>query len=67
MTEQAHTLPHKGNFGLPTWLSGEGIHPQWEDLLEKGMTTHSNIIPWRIPWTGTWQATVHRVTTSKHD
>ena len=23
----------------------------WEDLLEKGMTTHSSIFAWRIPWT----------------
>ena len=23
----------------------------WEDLLEKEMTTHSNILAWRIPWT----------------
>ena len=23
----------------------------WEDLLEKGMATHSRIIAWRIPWT----------------
>ena len=23
----------------------------WEDLLEKGMTTHSNILAWRISWT----------------
>ena len=23
----------------------------WEDLLEKGMSTHSNILEWRIPWT----------------
>ena len=22
-----------------------------EDLLEKGMATHSNILSWRIPWT----------------
>ena len=22
-----------------------------EDLLEEGMTTHSNILAWRIPWT----------------
>ena len=22
-----------------------------EDALEKGMTTHSNILAWRIPWT----------------
>ena len=23
----------------------------WEDLLEKGMTTHSSILAWRTPWT----------------
>ena len=23
----------------------------WEDLLEKGTSTHSNILAWRIPWT----------------
>ena len=23
----------------------------WEDLLEKGTTTHSSILVWRIPWT----------------
>ena len=23
----------------------------WEDLLEKGMVTHSTILVWRIPWT----------------
>ena len=23
----------------------------WEDLLEKGMETHSNILAWEIPWT----------------
>ena len=23
----------------------------WEDLLEKGMATHSSILTWRIPWT----------------
>ena len=22
----------------------------WEDLLEKGMATHSSILVWRIPW-----------------
>ena len=22
-----------------------------EDSLEKGMTTYSSILPWRIPWT----------------
>ena len=24
----------------------------WEDLLEKGMATHSSIAAWKIPWTG---------------
>ena len=23
----------------------------WEDLVEKGMATHSSIFVWRIPWT----------------
>ena len=23
----------------------------WKDALEKGMTTHSRILAWRIPWT----------------
>ena len=23
----------------------------WEDALEKGMTTHSSILAWRITWT----------------
>ena len=23
----------------------------WKDALEKGMTTHSSILAWRIPWT----------------
>ena len=23
----------------------------WEDSLEKGMSTHLRILPWRIPWT----------------
>ena len=23
----------------------------WEDPLEKGMTTHSNVLAWRITWT----------------
>ena len=23
----------------------------WEDPLEEGITTHSSILAWRIPWT----------------
>ena len=30
-----------------TWVRSLG----WEDSLEKGMATYSNILPWRIPWT----------------
>ena len=30
-----------------TWAQPLG----WEDPLEKGMATHSNILAWRIPWT----------------
>ena len=32
----------------------------WEDLLEKGIATHSSILAWRIPMDrGAWWATVH--------
>ena len=32
----------------------------WEDPLEEGMATHSNILAWRIPMDrGAWRATVH--------
>ena len=30
-----------------TWVQSLG----WEDLLEKGMATHSSILAQRIPWT----------------
>ena len=30
-----------------TWVPTLG----WEDSLEKGKATHSNILTWRIPWT----------------
>ena len=30
-----------------TWVRSLG----WEDPLEKGKTTHSGILTWRIPWT----------------
>ena len=30
-----------------TWVQSLG----WEDLLEKGKSTHSSILTWRIPWT----------------
>ena len=28
-----------------------GSIPGWEDILEKGMTIHSSILAWKIPWT----------------
>ena len=30
-----------------TWVQSLGP----EDLVENGMATHSNILPWKIPWT----------------
>ena len=39
-----------------TWVQSLG----WEDPLEQGMATHSNILAWRIPIDrGALQATVH--------
>ena len=35
-----------------------------EDPLEKGISTHSGILAWRIPWTEDRQDTVHGVTKS---
>ena len=38
----------------------------WEDPLEEGMTTHSSILAWRIPWTeGPGGLLVHRFTKSQ--
>ena len=50
------------SWASPQWLSGKESacnagdmvqedHVGWEDPLEKGMTTHSIILFWRIPWT----------------
>ena len=46
---------------LPWWLSGResacqdrrwGVDPlDWEDPLEKDMSTHSSILAWALPWT----------------
>ena len=46
-----------------TWVRSLG----WEDPLEEGMATHSNILAWRIPMdSGAWWATVHLVAKSQH-
>ena len=36
---------------LPAMQETQVQSVHWEDLLEKGMATHSSIPPWRIPWT----------------
>ena len=39
---------------LPAMQETQGTRDQslgQEDPLEKGMTTHSSIVTWRIPWT----------------
>ena len=33
------------------YKNGLRTHEELEDLLEKGMVTHSSILSWRIPWT----------------
>ena len=44
-----------------TWVRFLG----WEDPLEEGVATHSNILAWRIPMDRrAWQATVHGVAKS---
>ena len=45
-----------------TWVRFLG----WEDPLEEGMATHSNILAWRIPMDrGARQAKVHGITKSQ--
>ena len=57
MTQMVKNLPAMQE----TWVPSLG----WEDPLEKGMTTHSNILAWRIPMDGgAWRATVHGLTKS---
>ena len=36
---------------LPTMQETQVRSLGWEDILEKGMATHSTILAWRIPWT----------------
>ena len=44
-----------------TWIQSLGQ----EDLLEKEMATHSNILAWRIPQRESWWAAFHGVTKSQ--
>ena len=44
------------------WIQSLG----WEDPLQEGMATHSNIVSWRNPMdSGAWRATVHEVANSR--
>ena len=43
VAQMAKNLPARQE----TWLQSLGQ----EDPLEKGLVTHSSILPWRIPWT----------------
>ena len=43
----AQTVKH-----LPTMRETRVQSLGWEDLVEKGMATHSSTLAWRIPWTG---------------
>ena len=36
---------------LPTMQETPVQSLDWEDLLEKEMTTHASILAWKIPWT----------------
>ena len=36
---------------LPAMQEAQVRFLGWEDTLEKGMTAHSSILAWRIPWT----------------
>ena len=40
------------------WVQSLG----WEDPLKKEMATHSNILAWKIPWTGEPGRLVYRAT-----
>ena len=60
---QTHTHRHTHTHPLPGGIRGKEPTHQcrrretqvrllgWEDPLEEGMATHSNILAWRIPWT----------------
>ena len=36
---------------LPAMQETSVLSLGWEDPLEKGMSTHSSILAWRMPWT----------------
>ena len=63
---------HAGDIRDACLIPGLGRSPggghgtlHWEGPLEEGKATHSSILAWRIPWTGVWQVTIHRVAKSQ--
>ena len=58
MTQLVKNLPAMQE----TWVGSLG----WEDPLQEGMATHSNVLAWRIPKDrGAWQALVHGLAKSR--
>ena len=48
-----HTLVAQLVKSLPAVRETQVRSLGWEDALEKEMATHSSILAWKIPWTGT--------------
>ena len=52
-----HTLTFLASLGAQTVKNPPAVQETWvqslgqEDPLEKGMATHSGLLPWKIPWT----------------
>ena len=49
--DSSKDFPVDSDNSLPTIWETQIQSLGWEDPLEKGMTTHSNILAWRIPGT----------------
>ena len=51
MAQAVKNLPAQAVKNLPAVWEMRVPSLGLEDSLEKGVATHSNILPWRIPWT----------------
>ena len=49
--DSSKDFPVGSDNNLPTIWETQVQSLGWEDTLEKGMTTHSNILAWRVPGT----------------